>query len=75
MLTAAAADHVLDLSRSFVVGDRWADVGAAHAAGAKGVLVRTGYGRDAEAAPLPDVAADLIADDLAAAAAWILRQS
>jgi D-glycero-D-manno-heptose 1,7-bisphosphate phosphatase len=75
MLTAAAADHALDLSRSFVVGDRWADVGAARAAGAKGVLVRTGYGREAEAAPRPGVTADLIADDLAGAAAWILRQS
>src|SRR4051794_1355147 len=40
MLMTAAAEHGLDLERSFVVGDRWDDVGAARAAGAKGVLVR-----------------------------------
>ena len=75
MLTAAATEHGLELSRSFVVGDRWADVGAARAAGAKGVLVRTGYGREAEAAPKSNLAADHVADNLAGAAAWILAQS
>ena len=74
MLTTAAAEHGLDLTRSFVVGDRWDDVGAARAAGAKGVLVRTGYGRQAEAAPRPHLQANRIVDNLAAAAAWILRQ-
>ena len=74
MLTTAASEHDLDLARSFVVGDRWGDVGAARAAGAKGVLVRTGYGRAAAAAPKPNLQADWIADDLAGAAAWILSQ-
>jgi histidinol-phosphate phosphatase family protein len=74
MLITAAAEHGLDLTRSFVVGDRWDDVGAARAAGAKGVLVRSGYGRDAEAAPKPDVTAACIADNLIGAAAWILAQ-
>ena len=36
MLTAAAAEHGLDLARSFVVGDRWDDVGAARAARGEG---------------------------------------
>jgi D-glycero-D-manno-heptose 1,7-bisphosphate phosphatase len=74
MLITAATEHGLDLPRSFVVGDRWDDVGAARAAGAKGVLVRSGYGREAEAAPKPGVSADYIADNLAGAAAWILSQ-
>jgi len=74
MLITAAAEHDLDLGRSFVVGDRWDDVGAARAAGAKGVLVRSGYGREAEASRRPHVRADLIVDDLAGAAAWILAQ-
>jgi D-glycero-D-manno-heptose 1,7-bisphosphate phosphatase len=75
MLTIAAREHRLDLQRSFVVGDRWDDVGAARAAGAAGVLVRTGYGIEAEASPRAGVHADRIADNLAAAAAWILGQA
>jgi D-glycero-D-manno-heptose 1,7-bisphosphate phosphatase len=75
LLHRAAADLALDLSRSFVVGDRWKDLGAGHAVGARGVLVRTGVGRDQEqqsGARLPGVT---IVDDLAAAAAWILHQA
>ncbi|MEJ2422589.1 MAG: HAD family hydrolase [Acidobacteriota bacterium] len=44
MLLAGAADFDLDLSRSYVVGDKISDVGFAQAAGAKGILVKTGYG-------------------------------
>ena len=44
MIERAAADLGLDPARSFVVGDKWIDVGAAHAVGARGILVRTGYG-------------------------------
>ena len=45
MLVRAAADHDIDLSQSFVVGDKYSDVRLAHEAGARAVLVRTGYGR------------------------------
>lgn len=75
LLHRAAADLGLDLARSFVVGDRWKDLGAARAVGARGVLVRTGVGREQEQQDdvrLPGVA---IVDDLAAAAAWILHQA
>jgi D-glycero-D-manno-heptose 1,7-bisphosphate phosphatase len=75
MLRAAAGELDLDLARSIVVGDRWDDVGAARAAGARGVLVRTGYGRRAEAGPREGLNADAIVDNLAAAVAWILGQS
>jgi D,D-heptose 1,7-bisphosphate phosphatase len=68
----AAADLNLDLSRSFVVGDRWKDIEAGEAAGARGVLVRTGYGRDEESAR-PSRGAE-VADNLIQAVAWILRQ-
>ena len=44
LLERAACDHDIDLSRSFVVGDRYGDVELAHAAGGRGVLVLTGYG-------------------------------
>jgi D-glycero-D-manno-heptose 1,7-bisphosphate phosphatase len=64
----------LNPARSFVVGDKWLDVGAAHAAGARGILVRTGYGATEEEAPLPNLKADMVADNLIEAVGWILRQ-
>ena len=45
MLDRAAREHGLDLARSWVVGDRYADLEMAYAAGARGILVMTGYGR------------------------------
>ena len=69
-----AGDLGLDLPRSFVVGDRWHDIAAGHAVGARGVLVRTGLGSKDEAAPHPATTPDVIVDNLAEAAAWILQQ-
>ncbi len=74
MLLRAARDLDLDLSRSFMVGDSFRDVGAGRNAGVRAtVLLRTGYGRGellwkgphAEAWP------DHVADDLAGALDWI----
>ena len=45
LLERAAGEHALDLSSSWVVGDRYADLEMGHAAGARGILVMTGYGR------------------------------
>jgi len=73
MLRQAAADLDLDLSRSFAVGDKWTDVQAGIAAGGKGILVRTGYGRSSEAAARRPAEPAAIVDDLIAATAWILR--
>jgi D-glycero-D-manno-heptose 1,7-bisphosphate phosphatase len=74
MITQAATDLGLDPARSFVVGDKWADIGAARAAGARGVLVRTGYGAIEETQPSPDVTADAVVDNLVEAVSWILRR-
>jgi D-glycero-D-manno-heptose 1,7-bisphosphate phosphatase len=74
MLRQGAAELDLDLSRSFSVGDKWSDVGAGIAAGGKGILVRTGYGRQSEGAPIAGTEPAAIVDNVAAAAAWILRQ-
>ena len=74
LLRRAAADLGIDLARSFVVGDRWHDIAAGRAVGARGVLVRTGLGRRDEAAPEPGTHADVIVDTLADASAWILDQ-
>jgi len=48
MYRRAAADLGLDLSQSFFVGDREKDVTPAATLGGRGILVRTGYGREEE---------------------------
>jgi D-glycero-D-manno-heptose 1,7-bisphosphate phosphatase len=45
LLERAAREHALDLAASWIVGDRYADLEMGHAAGARGILVMTGYGR------------------------------
>ena len=72
LVDRAVRDLDLDPARSFVVGDKWLDIGLARAAGARGILVRSGTGAAEEARPQPGVSADAIVDNLAAAASWIL---
>jgi D-sedoheptulose 7-phosphate isomerase len=43
LLLEAQRKHNIDLARSFVVGDRWRDIDAGHAAGCKTVLIDYGY--------------------------------
>jgi hypothetical protein len=40
--------------------------------GAKGILVRTGYGADEERRPIAGVAADIVVNNLIEAASWVL---
>ena len=75
LLRRAAVDLDLDLSRSFVVGDRWHDLAAGQAVGARGVLVRTGLGSKDEAAPDAAVTPAAIVDTVMDAAAWILQHA
>lgn len=70
MLLAAAREHDIDLTRSFVIGDKAADVEAALAVGATPILVLTGYGQQEQRDVPP---ATFIARDVAAAVAWILE--
>ncbi len=72
LVDRAVAEFGIDPRRSFVVGDRWLDVGLARTVGAKGVLVRTGYGDSEERKPPKDLEADMIVDNLIAASSWIL---
>lgn len=74
MALRAARDLDLDLSRSFVVGDKWLDVGLANQCGARGLLVRTGYGGFEEMTPRAGVTAAAVVDHVHAAATWILDQ-
>lgn len=66
MLLQAADELDLDLSASYMVGDRWRDVGAGRAAGCTTVLIECGYAEPERLEP------DLTAGDVAEAAALIL---
>ncbi len=46
MLERAAREHGIQLSTSYVIGDKASDINLATNAGAKGVLVMTGYGAE-----------------------------
>lgn len=75
MLERAAREHGLDLGASWVVGDRYADLEMAHAAGARGILVLTGYGRgeyDLHRSAWPKQP-DLVSENLKDAVQHILR--
>jgi D-glycero-D-manno-heptose 1,7-bisphosphate phosphatase len=75
MIQQAQARFEFDLERSFVVGDKMADVGLATAVGARGVLVRTGYGEDVvrqHGGTVPG--AEFVAANLMEATSWILGQ-
>jgi D-glycero-D-manno-heptose 1,7-bisphosphate phosphatase len=75
MLVAAAWDHDLDLSRSFMVGDKATDVDLAHNAGCKGILVETGFGGQVLSGEYQHhTQPDYVAQDLSAAVDWILPQ-
>jgi D-glycero-D-manno-heptose 1,7-bisphosphate phosphatase len=77
MLSKAAGDFQLDLHTCFVIGDRYLDMETAHNAGAKGVLVLTGYGKGEHlylAHTWPRQPA-YIAQDVSAAVDWILQNA
>jgi D-glycero-D-manno-heptose 1,7-bisphosphate phosphatase len=46
MLLQAAKERQIDLSRSYVIGDKYVDIATAHRVGATAILVLTGYGRE-----------------------------
>ncbi len=69
LLLEAAEAHGIDLTSSFMVGDRWRDVEAGRRAGCRTVFLDLGYDERR-----PDPPADHTAADLPAAARWILSQ-
>ena len=74
MIHQAARELDLDVGRSVVIGDKWSDIALARAAGARAVLVRTGYGRTQELNPPADLRPDAVADTLMDATSWILNR-
>ena len=73
MIRQAERDLGIDSTGSYVIGDRWLDVRLAHAVGARGILVRTGYGATEEHEPPEGVVADAVVDNLIDAVSWLLR--
>ena len=74
MILNAARDLSLDVSRSFVVGDRWRDIEMGQAAGAAGILVETGYGKTEALRRPANIAPVTVVANLIEATTWILRQ-
>lgn len=75
-LIKQAADELgIDLSRSYIVGDRVSDIKTGRKAKLGSVLVLTGYGRgDLEyILPHSDVEPDFIAENLTQSVDWILK--
>ena len=76
MVRQAQQRFEIDLARSFVIGDKWTDIGLARSVGAQGILVRSGYGEielrrsGTSVPPAAHVAADLME-----ATSWLLRAS
>ncbi len=68
MLTRAAREHGLDLSTSWMIGDKESDLEAGRRAGCRVALVRTGYGHGVDGS-----LADLVAENLPEAVERILE--
>lgn len=72
----AAREHGLDLARSVYIGDRPRDVEPGLELGGRGVMVRTGHGREEEARMEDHLPRDMfVADDLAAAVRLLIPES
>jgi D-glycero-D-manno-heptose 1,7-bisphosphate phosphatase len=68
LMTHAARDFDINLAASFVVGDRWRDIDAGHAAGCRTIFIEYGYDERLKAQP------DHRCQSLAEAADWIAAQ-
>ncbi len=69
LLLAAAARHGVNLSQSFMVGDRWRDVEAGRRAGCRTLLIDNGYAERGPAVP-PDHRVRTLGE----AVTWILSE-
>ena len=74
-LFGARDEFGLDLSRSYMIGDKLADLEAGWNAGVKkSILVRTGYGAELERTSANKLGSAVVLDNLTAAVDWILNE-
>jgi D-glycero-D-manno-heptose 1,7-bisphosphate phosphatase len=74
LIEQARKSFDIDMSKSFVVGDRYLDIELATRLNVKGILVKTGYGRGEIEHILPGKQKPAyIAEDLLDAAKWIVE--
>src|SRR5215471_7372672 len=75
MLMKAVQEFGIDLSKSYVIGDRYLDIRMAREVGARGVLVLTGDGRsELETRKNDPIQPDIVSETLLAAVETILRE-
>ena len=75
-LLDARDEFGVDLAQSYMIGDKLIDLECGWNAGVKKcLLVRTGYGAEAERASADKLGASVVVDDLSAAAQWILKET
>ena len=67
MLIRAARRNAIELTESFMIGDRWSDIEAGRRAQCRTILIGDGYGEQSTSRP------DAIVPDLREATDWILR--
>jgi len=76
MLEKAAEEFNIDLSHSYIIGDKYTEIALGHKVGSKSILVLTGYGRgefelfSRQWKHKPH----FVAEDLLSAVNWILKQ-
>ncbi len=69
LVLQGAEKYGVDVSRSYLVGDRWRDIDAGTAAGCRTILIDRRYNERS-----PRVAPDVIVSSLGEAADWILKE-
>ena len=71
LIKKAVRDHNIELSGSFMVGDKSSDIETGKRAGVKTVFVRTGHGREEE--KTLKIKPDHVSDNLPEAVRWLLN--
>jgi len=76
LINQALKTFEIDLSQSYMIGDRWTDLEFADRLNLKNILVKTGYGLGDMQYILPqkDITPGYIAEDLLDAVQWILEK-
>ncbi len=70
LILAASKKYDIDLAQSYMIGDRWRDIGAGKNAECKTIWIDRGYLND----PIPNPPADFTAQSLAEATRWVLER-